>query len=249
MTSPRIVHGTTNLYGFTVGILMIEGRFPRIHGAIGHAQTFAFPVHHKIVRGANGTQTVRELARLDRDDPRYTQIVAPWLCAARELEREGVHAIATSCGFAALIQHDLVAAVEVPVLASGLLLVPLIKRMLKPDRKVGIITADARALSERHLAAAGIAPDTVAIAGLEHSSEFERMAYDEVSTVDFGALERDVVARAHALDTPDNAVGALLIECSLLLPFSATLQACLSKPVFDIRNLVSTMHASTLNFS
>ncbi len=41
------VHGTTNLYGHSVGILMIEGWFPRLPGAIGNATTFSFPVLHK----------------------------------------------------------------------------------------------------------------------------------------------------------------------------------------------------------
>jgi hypothetical protein len=35
----RALPGGRNLYGYAIGILMIEGRFPRPPGAIGNATT------------------------------------------------------------------------------------------------------------------------------------------------------------------------------------------------------------------
>jgi hypothetical protein len=55
----RALPGGRNLYGYAIGILMIEGRFPRPPGAIGNATTFQFPVMHHVVRGASGAYTVR----------------------------------------------------------------------------------------------------------------------------------------------------------------------------------------------
>jgi hypothetical protein len=46
------VHGGKTVYGASVGILMLETRFPRIPGDIGHAATWPFPVLYKVVRGA-----------------------------------------------------------------------------------------------------------------------------------------------------------------------------------------------------
>ena len=47
-------HGGKTVYGACVGILMLETRFPRIPGDIGHAATWPFPVLYKVVRGATG---------------------------------------------------------------------------------------------------------------------------------------------------------------------------------------------------
>ena len=106
------VHGVTNIYGYGVGILMIEGYFPRPPGAIGNATTFPFPVLHRVVRGATGTATVRALSTYAPGSPEYTAAVAPWIEGARDLEAQGVRAITTSCGFSALFQRDLTLAVK-----------------------------------------------------------------------------------------------------------------------------------------
>ena len=71
---------------------MLETRFPRLLGDIGHPRTFACPVRLRTVRGASPRRVVVER------DPR---LVAPFVAAARELEREGVDAFATCCGFRA----------------------------------------------------------------------------------------------------------------------------------------------------
>ena len=49
---PNRAHGGKTVYGACVGILMLETRFPRIPGDIGHAVTWPFPVLYKVVRGA-----------------------------------------------------------------------------------------------------------------------------------------------------------------------------------------------------
>ena len=51
--------GGKTVFGATVGIMMLETRFPRIHGDMGNALTWDFPVHYKVVRGANPENVVR----------------------------------------------------------------------------------------------------------------------------------------------------------------------------------------------
>lgn len=240
------VHGTTNLYGFAVGILVIEGYFPRLPGAIGNATTFPFPVLHKVVQGATGAKTVRGIADLDTDDPRYRAAVEPWLEGARELEQEGVRAITTSCGFAAQFQKELTTVVNVPVFATSLLLAPLIHRMLKPAQKVGVLTADSRMLRRRHLDGAGIDPGSVVVRGLENGPIFENMAYHDHHELDVAAFEREVVATATTLFDGDEDIGAVLLECSLLPPFAAAVQRAVQRPVFDFTQLVSLMHGALI---
>jgi hypothetical protein len=70
-------------------------------------------------------------------------LLAPFIDAARALEREGVAAVTTSCGFLALFQREMAAAVAVPMWTSSLLLVAEIEAGWRDGRRVGIVTADA----------------------------------------------------------------------------------------------------------
>ncbi len=47
----RLKGGYTN-YGESIGILMLDTRFPRPPGDIGNARSYDFPVRYKIVRNA-----------------------------------------------------------------------------------------------------------------------------------------------------------------------------------------------------
>src|SRR5204863_6615950 len=158
MTSGR-VRGGQNQYGFTVGILMLDTRFPRIPGDMGNAATFPFPVRYHRVRGADPDLVVRRGAE---------GLLPAFVEGARALEGEGVGAITTNCGFLVKYQRELAAAVRVPVFTSSLLLVPLVHRMLLPGRRVGVLTVNSATLAPEHLEGAGIGPDVpLAIAGME----------------------------------------------------------------------------------
>src|SRR5437773_7803605 len=111
MTSGR-VGGGFNQYGFTVGILMLDTRFPRIPGDMGNAGTFPFPVRYHRVAGADSDLVVRRGA---------AGLLPAFVAAAKALEAEGVGAITTNCGFLAKFQRALSDAVSVPVVTSALL--------------------------------------------------------------------------------------------------------------------------------
>jgi hypothetical protein len=57
------VQGGQNLYGFSVGILTLDTRFPRIVGDVGNAMTFDFPVRYHRVAGASPDRVVRQTGR------------------------------------------------------------------------------------------------------------------------------------------------------------------------------------------
>lgn len=234
--------GGKNLYGYAIGILMIEGRFPRPPGAIGNATTFPFPVMHHVVRGASGVHTVRTLAAMDPDSTAFDAAIEPWTDGAKLLAGQGCRAITTSCGFAALFQRHLAAAVDVPVFASSLMLAPLIARMLKPGRIVGVVTADGHNLTRAHLAGAGVDPASIVTIGMEGCPEFAATAWDDQETLDFGQLEAETVGAARRLVQREPAVGAILLECSLLPPYAAAVQRATRLPVFDFTHLVTMIH-------
>ena len=54
-----IAQGGKSIYGASVGILMLDARFPRIPGDMGNAQTWPFPVHYRIVRDASPDRVVQ----------------------------------------------------------------------------------------------------------------------------------------------------------------------------------------------
>ena len=100
----KIVYGGKNVYGYDIGILMLDSKFPRIRGDVGNAKTWDFPVLYKTVVGGTPKKVVLELTEDD---------IEPFILAAKELEQAGVKAITTSCGFLALFQKQLANAVNI----------------------------------------------------------------------------------------------------------------------------------------
>jgi len=228
------VRGGQNLYGHSVGILMLDTRFPRIPGDMGNAATFDFPVLYHRVPGASPDLVVRQGRR---------GLLPAFVEGARALEREGVRAITTNCGFLAQFQAELTAAVTVPVFTSSLMLVPLVHRMLPPDRAVGILTVDASSLRPEHFAGAGIGPEVpVRVAGLETEKEFTHVLLDDQLELDVEAARQEHQAVVRRLVDAHPEIGALVLECTNMPPYRAEIQAATGLPVFDITTLVRMVH-------
>ena len=233
MTTGR-VRGGFNQYGLTVGILVLDTRFPRIVGDIGNARTFPFPVRYHRVTGADPDLVVRRGAE---------GLLPAFVEGAQALEREGVGAITTSCGFLIKYQRELARAVRVPVFTSSLLLVPLVHRMLAPSGRVGLMTVNAGSLTPEHLAAAGIGPDVpLAVVGMETEKEFTHALLDDQLEldVDLAREEHVRVARRLVAEHPD--VAAIVLECTNMPPYAADIQRETGRPVFDIVSLVTMVH-------
>jgi aspartate/glutamate racemase len=195
--------------------------------------TFSFPVVHKVIKSTN----VRNII-LHPD----LSLVEPFIQGARELEREGVKGITTSCGFLSMFQKEVADAVSIPVFCSSLLQVPMAARMIKKDQKVGILTADARNLTEKNLRPAGINDMAkVVIAGMEHSPEFWGVFFEDKAEMDTDRMEDEAVSVALDLAKKEN-LGAFVIECSTLPPFAPAVQKATGLPVFDFITLTNLMH-------
>ena len=232
------VRGGQNLYGFGVGILVLDTQFPRAPGDIGNAATFDFPVLYHRVAGASSDRVVRGTGR---------ELLPRFVEGAQALEREGARAITTSCGFLARFQSDLAAAVSVPVFTSSLLLVPLVHRMLAPGRSVGILTVDASSLGAAHLAGAGITPEMpIAVAGLETEKEFTRVLLEDALEFDLDAARQEHVAVARCLTAAHPEIGAIVLECTNMPPFRADVQAATGLPVFDVTSLIRMVHEAVV---
>jgi Asp/Glu/hydantoin racemase len=230
------VQGGYNLYGFSVGILMLDTQFPRIPGDMGNATTFPFPVRYHRVSGASPDLVVRKGSR---------QLLPAFIEGAQVLEREGVRAITANCGFLAKFQREIAAAVSVPVFTSSLLLVPMVHRMLPPGKAVGILTVDASSLTPDDFDSVGITSGIpVAIAGLETEREFTRVLLGDQLVLDVEAARREHIRVAQRLCAEHPTVGAIVLECTNMPPYRADLQAATGLPVFDIVHLVQMVHTA-----
>ncbi len=86
------------MYGHAIGILMLEARFPRIPGDMGNATTWDFPVLYKVIKSATPDAVVR------KGEGRLLDL---FITGAVELEKEGVRAITTNCGFLAVFHREM----------------------------------------------------------------------------------------------------------------------------------------------
>jgi Asp/Glu/hydantoin racemase len=228
--------GGKTVYGATVGILMLETRFPRVPGDIGNALTWPFPVMYRVVRGASPGKVVRQRAEGLLDD---------FIAAAEDLVAQGCDGITTNCGFLSLFQAELTAACEVPVATSSLMQVPLVERLLPPGKRVGIITISADSLSPDHLAAAGVDPATPLV-GTDNGKEFTRAILEDEPGLDVRQSRLDLLEAGHDLLRRHPDVGAIVLECTNMVPYAAALRAELGLPIYSIYSFVSWFQAGLL---
>ena len=158
---------------------------------------------------------------------------------AKELEKEGVRAITTSCGFNAIFQEALANAVDIPVFTSSLLQVPFAQALVGRDRAVGVITASASSLSEKHLRACGITDEMHPIVmGLENAPEWSKIFDHPDDSFDMDLVTEEIlnVARQGVKDHPE--IGAIVLECTDLPPFARRIREELDIPVFDFNSMI-----------
>jgi hypothetical protein len=233
MDTSRIAHGGKALYGARIGILMLEARFPRIPGDMGNGLTWPFPVLYKVVPGASPARVVFDQA---------AGLLPAFLDDAAELVRLGADGITTTCGFLSLYQRELAAHAGVPVASSSLMQAPFIERLLPPGQRVGVLTVSAASLTREHLLAAGADPETPVV-GTEGGSEFTRAILGDEARLDAAAAERDILAAGEELVARHPATGAVLLECTNMVPYGRALSEHLRLPIFSIYTFVTWFQA------
>jgi len=227
-----VEYGGKTVFGATVGIMMLETQFPRIHGDIANAYTWPFPVQYRIVRGATPNKVVR-------NNP--LDLVDDFIAAAQDLVASGCDGLTTNCGFLALIQDRVREAVPVPVATSSLMQIPLVQQMLPPGKRVGVITISATDLSEAHLKAANAPPDTP-IVGTDHGRAFTHGILDDQPSIDFTECRLDLLDAARDLVANHEDIGAIVLECTNMTPYAHDIRKLTGLPVFSIYSFVRWFH-------
>lgn len=192
---------------------MLDTRFPRLPGDIGHPQSFGIPVRHRVVKGALPRQVVATADLL-----RSSGLGAAFAEAARELASLGARALTTSCGFLVLLQDELQAAVPVPVVTSSLLQLP---GLLARERHVGLLTISAERLGHEYLLAAGVPRERLAdviVEGVDPDGEFARAILGNDPLMDVQRARGDVVGAAVRLRSRAPELRTAVLECTNMPP-------------------------------
>lgn len=216
-----------------LGVLMLQTRFPRPLGDIGHAQTFAFPVLRRVVAGATPERVVRG---------RDAAALQPFIDTALQLVAEGCTAISTSCGFLALWQRELQAALTpVPVWTSSLLQLADVAAV--PGRRCGVITIEAASLTPAHFNAVGADPATP-VEGITPGSALHCTLLQDRPERDEADAQAQVVAAASRLLARHPALNTLVLECTNLPPYAAALRQDTGLQVLDVVTLLNARMAA-----
>lgn len=231
----NVAYGGNCFYGYDIGVLMLDSKFPRIIGDVGNAKTWNFPVLYKKVENATPTKVV---LKLTKDD------INPFIDAAKELEKSGVKAITTSCGFLALFQKELAEAVSIPVFTSSLIMLPMISRMVG-NKKILVLTANSDTLSKKHIESVcgNIENINMDIVGTQLKPTFTHFTVQNWESVDLDECEKDI------METLDDAMAkekyaAILLECTNMPPYSDKIRQRFGIPVFDFVSLMNFVHQS-----
>ena len=222
-------------YGHAIGILMLEYRAPFIPGDVGNASTYDYPVLFKVVPGLTLDEAVGA-------DNRQERLVVE---AARGLERFGVRGVASDCGFLIKYQEAVKKALDIPVFLSSLLQVPMVAASV--GGPIGVVVASSAGITERSLELAGVHRDTeVIVRGMEDQPHFTESILEQGGVLDSDLLERETVAVTRELVREHPGMAAIVLECSLLPPYSKAVQEATGLPVFDYITMIDYFRAGTL---
>lgn len=206
-----------------LGVLMLQTRFPRLPGDVGHAGSFAMPVRHRVVAGATPQRVVRD------GDP---ALLEPFIAAGQALVAEGARALTTSCGFLARWQAELQAALPVPVWTSALLWLPELVA-----QQPGVVTVDGASLDAAVLRAAGADP-AVPVQGIDPHSALACTLLQDRPGLDAASAEATVVTAARSLCTAHPSTGVIVLECTNMPPYRDAVARACGRPVHDAMTLV-----------
>lgn len=223
-----------------VGVLMLDTVFPRVLGDAGNTASYKVPARAQVVTGIGSLDVVNDRILPER-------MTEAFCAAARELEIQGARAIVSTCGFLVTAQDRIDAAVDIPVVVSGLSYYRLLKAQ-QPERQIGILTASKSSLGPAALQAAGIEGTCTEgdciessgplIAGLEDCEAFRSAILSDKSaqpsTLDTKAIRTAIVGKAVALADSCPALGAFVLECGNLPPYAEDIRSATGKPVYSI---------------
>lgn len=209
----------------------------QLKGSCGNPDSFEHPVLVRHVKGTNAETIVLHPSQ---------EALDAMVAEMESLISEGITAIATSCGFNAIHQKKLANAVNVPVFSSSLMQIPFVWRMLKEEQAICVITARAKSLTKDHFNNVGVAEEIpVHVKGVEDYPEWSKLLSSDLDIeVDLDLLEKEIVSLSLKAIKDHPEIGAFVIECTDIPPFTNAIREATKLPVFDFVTMVNYVYQS-----
>jgi Asp/Glu/hydantoin racemase len=165
--------------------------------------------------------------------------------AGKDLVATGADGITTNCGFLALVQDELREALGVPVATSSLMQVPLVQAMLPPGKKTVVLTISKATLTDAHLRAANV-PSETPVYGTDGGRVFTRDILGDAAEIDFAACRQDMLDAADEIMAKEPDAGAIVLECTNMVPYAADVRKRTGLPVYSIESFINWFQAGLM---
>ncbi|MGM8366500.1 aspartate/glutamate racemase family protein [Virgibacillus sp. W0181] len=218
-----------------IGVLLLDTDLYRPIGDIGNQDTFTYPVLYEKVKGA----TIEKVVKVGDKT-----LIDPFIHAAKRLEKQGVQAITTSCGFLALFQKEIAKELKVPFFSSSLMQIPFVYQLIGVNGEIGVLTASEIDLTKEHLKGVDVGDIPLVIKGMDSSTEFNRTIIHEAPNMNVKKMEVEMVTMAKHIIMNHQNVKALVLECANMPPYADSIRERVQIPVFDIVTLTNYVYAS-----
>ena len=211
------------------GLLQLE----RMAGNSTNRDSYPFPVRLEEVKGACSETVIIHPSR---------EVLARMIEIVKDMEKEGILAVTTSCGFNAVFQKELAEAVDIPVFTSAILQVPFVQTIIGKNHSVGIITANKGSLTREHMRACNIVDESnIYVVGLEDCKEWRKIFDEPDNPFDMEAVSAEILgAVAKGIEEhPDTAF--IVLECTDLPPYAKQIRERFHVPVLDVNTMIGYM--------
>jgi hypothetical protein len=225
--------GGFRCYGMGLGIILLDDVYPGFPGDVRNASAYPFPIQYEIAEDVD----IPALVTASDKSP----CLPPVVRAAQKLARMGCRAIAAECGYFAYFQREVTASVKVPVFMSSLLQISLAQQIIHPDQVVGVLMADTRYLTDRHLESVGVRLGSNYVIGGAMDNlechEFDNLWTQELRptlpAADYAKAEAEFLRVAKRFFNQHPNMGAMVLECTGFPPFARALQREIDIPIFS----------------
>ncbi len=228
-------------YGVTVGIIQLPANIPMLPGDMGNASTFSFPVLYEVIPDIDPFWVL--------SDKPHPEVLKRTIIAAHRLEMQGCRAVIGNCGFFANYQPEVSKAITIPFYNGALMQVPMVMTAIGSNKKVGILTANAKLLiPSPALKNCGVREedmDRVVIVGNEDGVQMNKIT-GETGQFNPEAMQDELVALAKKMTEEHPDIGAIVLECTEFPPYAHAVQEATRLPTYDFITMTKFMHEGAM---